>query len=206
MSTNEQPRSRPGRDRLLHVARDQFTSRGYASVSMQQIADAAGMTKGAPYYHFKNKEELFHDVSIDILSDLKRILTSSVQEEGDFPQRLTRAMRDIITTMAGNLSQWFIDFRQTLPKTEQMAIVVEAFGTPDIGNVLDPVFERAVSEGRKLRVPPSAAARVFLMLLLASVDKRQFQDTLALETDLMIDEIVDIFLHGVMEQRGGDPE
>jgi AcrR family transcriptional regulator len=165
---------------------------------MQQIADAAGMTKGAPYYHFKNKEELFHDVSREILADLREVVTAAIEEERTFLQRLVRAMHDAVETMSGELSQWFIDFRQTLPPEEQLAIVSEAFGTADIGTVLDPMFERARLDGEMLRVDPAVASRVFMMLLLACVDKRQFRDIFKLDTGAMIDEAVDVFLHGVL--------
>ncbi len=48
-----------GNGGLLGAARALFLSQGFAEVSMQEIAKAAGMTKGAPYYHFKNNEDLF---------------------------------------------------------------------------------------------------------------------------------------------------
>lgn len=51
-----------GRVRILQVARAAFVERGYAAVSMQEIADAAALTKAAIYYHFKDKQELFEAV------------------------------------------------------------------------------------------------------------------------------------------------
>ena len=52
----------PGRERILAVARAAFIERGYADVSMQEIASAAGLTKAAIYYHFPDKEALFASV------------------------------------------------------------------------------------------------------------------------------------------------
>src|SRR6478752_2845422 len=54
-----------GRARILAVARAAFIERGYADVSMQEIADAAGLTKAAIYYHFADKEQLFNQVFLD---------------------------------------------------------------------------------------------------------------------------------------------
>ena len=48
-----------GRARILQVARAAFVERGYAAVSMQELAGAAGLTKAAIYYHFRDKQELF---------------------------------------------------------------------------------------------------------------------------------------------------
>jgi AcrR family transcriptional regulator len=49
---------RPGRDGLLSVATQLFAEQGVSGSSLQQIADAAGVTKAAVYHHFKSKEEI----------------------------------------------------------------------------------------------------------------------------------------------------
>jgi AcrR family transcriptional regulator len=46
------------RERLLDEARRLFRERGYAATSLEQIAEAAGVTKGAIYGHFSSKEDL----------------------------------------------------------------------------------------------------------------------------------------------------
>jgi AcrR family transcriptional regulator len=46
------------RERLIGEAQRLFRERGYAATSLEQIADAAGVTKGAIYGHFSSKEDL----------------------------------------------------------------------------------------------------------------------------------------------------
>src|SRR5580692_4117959 len=46
------------RQRLLEEARRLFRERGYAATSLEQIAEAAEVTKGAIYGHFSSKEDL----------------------------------------------------------------------------------------------------------------------------------------------------
>ena len=43
-----------------------FASRGYANTSLEDVASAAGFTKGAVYYYFKSKERLLLNVMQDI--------------------------------------------------------------------------------------------------------------------------------------------
>jgi AcrR family transcriptional regulator len=50
------------RGTLLSVARDLFTERGYAATSTTEIADQAGVTRGALYHHFAAKDDLFRAV------------------------------------------------------------------------------------------------------------------------------------------------
>ncbi|MGC3873831.1 TetR family transcriptional regulator [Halomonas sp. GXIMD04776] len=48
------------REALLDAAEDVFFDHGVARTSLDQIARHAGMTRGAVYWHFKNKADLFH--------------------------------------------------------------------------------------------------------------------------------------------------
>ncbi len=62
-STNKQEqRSRATRDGLLTAARALFAERGYAAVGTEEIVRAAGMTRGALYHQFRDKEQLFEAV------------------------------------------------------------------------------------------------------------------------------------------------
>lgn len=47
------------RNRVLDAARPLFVEFGYKGVSMQQIADAAGIHKATLYHHFRDKDALF---------------------------------------------------------------------------------------------------------------------------------------------------
>ena len=68
----ERPRRRPGRpagralegaletrDQVLAHARRLFVQRGYADVSVGEVANAVGVTKPTLYYHFSSKEGLY---------------------------------------------------------------------------------------------------------------------------------------------------
>ncbi|HEV2920825.1 MAG TPA: helix-turn-helix domain-containing protein, partial [Actinomycetota bacterium] len=47
------------RARLLDAAGQVFARRGFHAATVDEVADAAGYTKGAVYSNFANKEELF---------------------------------------------------------------------------------------------------------------------------------------------------
>ncbi len=54
----KQERSRRTRAAILAVAAETFAEEGYPSVTLQDVADRAHLTKGAVYFHFGNKEAL----------------------------------------------------------------------------------------------------------------------------------------------------
>ena len=47
------------RQALLRAARELFGERGYAETSLDEVAHAAKVTKGALYHHYNGKQELF---------------------------------------------------------------------------------------------------------------------------------------------------
>jgi AcrR family transcriptional regulator len=47
------------KDHILHVALNLFLQSSYKEVTMSELVENSGMSKGAFYYYFKNKEELF---------------------------------------------------------------------------------------------------------------------------------------------------
>ncbi len=63
------------RNQLLDVALTQFAAGGYHETSMEEIADAAGVTKPVLYQHFQSKQELFLELleheGHDLLQDVE---------------------------------------------------------------------------------------------------------------------------------------
>src|SRR4051794_28822443 len=50
---------RDGREALLEAAVEVFARRGYRDSSVDEIAERAGYSKGAVYWHFTGKDDLF---------------------------------------------------------------------------------------------------------------------------------------------------
>lgn len=58
------------RSQLLDVALQRFAAGGYHETSMEEIADAAGVTKPVLYQHFDSKQELFRELLDTVGRDL----------------------------------------------------------------------------------------------------------------------------------------
>src|SRR5258706_14655428 len=50
------------RGAVMRAAQKLFESKGFSATTMDEIAAAAGVAKGAVYHHFPSKEELFEAV------------------------------------------------------------------------------------------------------------------------------------------------
>lgn len=62
------------RDRLLHVAADVFARKGYAATSVNEIVEAAGVTKPVLYYYFENKAGIFQEIFGEALRQFREAL------------------------------------------------------------------------------------------------------------------------------------
>ncbi len=57
------------RAQLIKAAHKVFAKKGYAGATTAEIAKAANLTKGALYFHFKNKEDIFFAVIKDLFEE-----------------------------------------------------------------------------------------------------------------------------------------
>lgn len=57
--TRREDQRRQAREKILSAALSCFAEKGYSGCSVQEIADRAGVSKGALYVYYKSKEELF---------------------------------------------------------------------------------------------------------------------------------------------------
>ncbi len=60
-----------------------FAERGFASTSIADIAEAAGITKGAIYWHFDSKDALFKAILDQIRQDWQNVVRSPLERELD---------------------------------------------------------------------------------------------------------------------------
>lgn len=86
-------RSVSGRRELTDIAIDCFARYGYRATSIARIADAAGLTKGAIYYHFRDKEELLFEAVADRLSQFERSVAAQILPRADAAVALRETAR-----------------------------------------------------------------------------------------------------------------
>lgn len=68
---------------ILRAGRRLFGERGFAATTMDDIAEAADIAKGAVYHHFKTKEAVFEAVFEQVSGDLVQDIDRAVRSEKD---------------------------------------------------------------------------------------------------------------------------
>lgn len=79
---------------LVAAARPLFTTKGYAAVGTDELATAAGVTRGAIYHQFGGKEGLFVAVFEEVEADVVEVIATRLAEVGG-AEPLTEALAAI---------------------------------------------------------------------------------------------------------------
>lgn len=75
---------------LLKVSLHLFSTKGYAATSIDDISEAAKVTRGALYHHFTNKADLYNTLIEEVSASGANIVQQAVQEGGTFLEILKR--------------------------------------------------------------------------------------------------------------------
>src|SRR5919201_5739516 len=122
MSRGRRPRAkRPEapRRQLMAAAIDCFARLGYQGTSIDRIARDAGVTKGAVYYHFRDKEELLFEAVKDRIGGFEKQVLEDV----------SGSTRDTVTTLRRVVDACFFHATVSNHRRFIITLMVEALDT-----------------------------------------------------------------------------
>jgi AcrR family transcriptional regulator len=94
MSVSTRPeRGEATRDALLAAARALFAEHGYARVGTEEVVRRAGVTRGALYHHFRDKQDLFRAVFEQTEAEIMQTIIARVEGIGDPMEELATGVR-----------------------------------------------------------------------------------------------------------------
>jgi AcrR family transcriptional regulator len=133
------------RDKVLRLADALFARRGYAAVSMRDVALAAGVTKPALYYHFRDKDALFTECLLIHQLQLGERLHAAIDVATSLGERVTAAAQVLLLGAAHHPERTRSDVVEHLSESDRQRIA-SSFDE----NVMGPIsrlFEEAQIEG-----------------------------------------------------------
>src|SRR6202023_1787377 len=91
MGSNEavaKARGGGSREAIVEAAERLFLERGFGSVSMDELADAAGLARRTLYNQFSSKEEIFREMLLRVSGQLERAFPPGIETQGDVEEVL----------------------------------------------------------------------------------------------------------------------
>ncbi|RYX97985.1 MAG: TetR/AcrR family transcriptional regulator [Comamonadaceae bacterium] len=196
-SEAETPRPRVDnrQKQIIDIACRLFARRGYEGTSLRDISEEAQITKAALYYHFPNKEALYHRIVLDSL----RALIDSVRAAVDVaPTALDKVRQFMLVTadfmdadrdswMAGSNAFWM----GSESETRAMAIALRN----EYETLLRTCIDEAIKSG-EFRPGNVALTGRFLLSALTQIS-RWHKPNGPMSTREVIEEYLDMAFHGL---------
>ena len=183
------------RRRILEQAARLICQKGYEATSMQEIADACGLTKAGLYHHIPTKESLLVSImgyGMDLFEE--RVL-ARVKDIRDPLARLRETMLANVELVTDEANK-----EVTIILHEHHALTGEAKAAIDTRKknyvqFLEAAFREAIDRGQIRRVDPTIAAFSFLGTVLWTY--KWYRPDGRLTTKQLADGMLDVFFGGL---------
>ncbi len=184
-------------DAILQTAIKLFGAKGYQSVTIDEIAKTAGVSRGLIHYHFGNKEDLL----LQIVSSGKSIISESLnvisQSNGSARNKIREALRvymQLATSRLAVAQMMLIAFFE-VPHTQRIrSDLLEAYEEIRLQ------FRGLIDEGlanREIRPMDGAvAARLAIGMALETIKMATLEEG-SIDPDQAADEITGVLFDGI---------
>jgi AcrR family transcriptional regulator len=117
------------RRQLLDVALTVFATRGFHATSMNDVADAAGVTKPVLYQHFPSKRSLYHETLTEVGERLRRAIEAATAEAATPSEQVFAGVRAYLRFVAADRAAFTLLFGSGARRDEEFARTASAVGT-----------------------------------------------------------------------------
>ncbi len=154
-------RSARTRAALLEAARQLFAERGFAATGREEIAERAGVTRGALYHHFASKTEVAAAVVEELEAELVERVVAAARKGAGVRDQLRRGCRAYMEACADpTMARILADAPAVLGME-----ACRALDSVACAPLLAEAFARAEAEGIAVPGDPEVAAALLLGFL-----------------------------------------
>jgi len=179
---------------ILTAAEKLFLAKNYADVSMEDIAAAAGVTKGALYYHFDSKEALYAAMMHAALQEGQALHESAAKSQGTCRERLRcsaqsflampREKRDLLKLVRRDINIFRDPTRDQLIRAYQAALPEQ----------LEAIMRDGVQNGELAPADPRLLS--WLLVAMVEVILTRYAGSVFPNSDETADFVINLFFNG----------
>lgn len=184
-----------GRGRILDEARALFLTKGFAETSMQEIADAVGLTKPALYYHFTDKQELLLAVLARELEESQQAFIATLGSEASLSSRLQEGATWCLSRIKGDLGRLMNDMHRVLPPDRVKAFKCQHAMPVDM---VCRVLNEAKAKGELTSdIDPKVLSQLYIGMIFGQLATQNSEEVQQLDADRLGEIVARVFLEGV---------
>lgn len=189
------------RSEILERAARLICERGYGSTSIQDIAEACGLTKAGLYHHIRSKEQLLVEIMHYGMDRFEAQVLAEVEGIVDPVERLKACMRrNILLVTSGWSKEVTIILHEHNTLTGDLALQINQRKKRYV-HFLESAITEAIALGRIRDINPTVAAFAFLGMVLWIY--KWFRPDGALSEDVVAEQMVDVLFGGLLPLEGG---
>ena len=146
------------RSQILDAALRLFSEKGYEATTMQNIVDLSGMSRGAIYYHFKDKTEIYQSL-YESLSRKPFAYFEEIEKDRSLPadQRMENFFLHLISSPEKNVYEGAIRSHKN-PNLVEMTLRISVL---EASKYLETLIEEGIEEGIYAPVDARMIAELF---------------------------------------------
>ena len=147
----EDERRKQTEQKLIKSGKEEFLKKGYAKANLRDICKNAGVTTGAFYFSFENKEALLSAILAPVITDYEKMCSTFARREEENPdtaddnerqmmEYLSEHRTEAIILMEKSAGSRYEKFRPQI--SQQMQAAFTSYFTKFMGSTLDPELIR----------------------------------------------------------------
>jgi AcrR family transcriptional regulator len=154
------------RAQLIDAAATVFARRGFAAASLDEVAEEAGLTKGAVYSNFDSKEDLFQAVIDDRVNEPMLQAADVIDQSATFEEQAMQGARmfEAVVERERDVYLLALEYDIYCARHPEFAAAFAARIRDQRANVADLIAEHAEKSGISLPLPPDEMATVVVAL------------------------------------------
>lgn len=162
-------------NRILETAMKLFIEKGYEQTTLQDIADAIGMTRGAIYHHFKDKAEIVDAVMGCMF--YKTVPFQKINEDQAISalEKIRRILVHAVT--ADEQVDTYFPLSRSLPNNPKLAAAYMEFTKNNLVAIFQELIEEGMEDGSIQVKEPKVIAELLSIILNFWISPIMFLDT-----------------------------
>lgn len=99
------------RERIIRTATALFATNGYDATGIAELIAAAGVSRGAFYYHIDSKQTLLFEISKNQVDSMNAVAAQIVAGPGSCTEKVRTLARTLIRNISEHRAEWAVFFR-----------------------------------------------------------------------------------------------
>lgn len=140
------------RQSIINAARKVFLARGVSRSNLEHIATQADVTRGAVYWHFKNKTEIFHAIREQVFLPLIDRIDDTLAIEND-PEKSVNQNEDPLTQIENSLCDTIHELNENIEMRQTYEIMmIKCEYVDEFATVLQQILNNCSSITEKIQL------------------------------------------------------